>query len=682
MVIALAGNQNCGKTTLFNRLTGSRQHVGNWPGVTVEQKRGMLLSRWQTQELQPVEMIDLPGVYSLAPFSQEEEITRQFLLHGNFDVTANIVDATHLERNLYLTLQLLTLGKPLVLALNLMDQARANGLRIDTSQLSRKLGVPVVPICARTGEGIPALMAAARKACTQAAPAQSIHCSGPAAEALRQVTDLLRGNPALQQRLHAAGFLQDPAAASAALLETGPEKLESLFPLEKAADLAPVLQVLRRLETLTGLPAPAALAAGRYRWLEQLLSECCTQPATNHPWQLLDRWLLCSRWAVPALVTVLAMVFCIAFGKPGQQLTDAFTQLLQNATGQIGFLLDKWQVAPGLQSLLVEGLLPGLCSVLSFLPPLMLLMFLLNLLEESGYLARVAFLMDRPLRVMGLGGRSLIPFLMGFGCTVPAVLSARSLKSRRERILTVLLTSLMSCGAKLPVYLLLARAFFPMAQLPVVAGLYLLGILLAVAAALVLKHTMPPTTPEPFLLELPAYRLPSLRNALRDLWHKSSEFLSRTFSVILLATLAVWVLSRFRFSLQPAGQLSDSMLGVVAGWLSPWLAPCGFGHAAAAAALLTGLLAKENIVSTLMVLTGLPTAGMETTAALRSVFPSPLSAFSFLVFVLCYPPCAAATACIRRETGSLRLTLAAYVGQLLLAWVASMLMYQVGSLLG
>ena len=682
MVIALAGNQNCGKTTLFNRLTGARQHVGNWPGVTVEQKRGTLLSRWQTQEPQPVEIIDLPGVYSLAPFSQEEEITRRFLLHDKFDVTANIVDATHLERHLYLTLQLLALGKPLVLALNLMDQARATGLRIDIAKLSRKLGVPVVPICARTGEGIAALMAAAHKACTQAFPAQIIPCSGPAAEALRQVTDLLRGNPALQQRLHTAGFPQDAAAASAALLETGPEKLESLFLHEKADDLAPVLQALRRLETLTGLPTPAALAAGRYCWLEQLLSECCTQPATSHRWQQLDRWLLCSRWAVPALVAVLALVFCIAFGKPGQLLTDAFTQLLQNATRQTGFLLAKWQVASGLQSLLLEGLLPGLCSVLSFLPPLMLLMFLLNLLEESGYLARVAFLMDRPLRSMGLGGRSLIPFLLGFGCSVPAILSARSLKSRRERILTVLLTPLMSCGAKLPVYLLLARAFFPDAQLPLIASLYLLGILMAVITSSMLKHAAPTAAQEPFLLELPAYRWPSLRNALRELWQKSREFLSRTFSVILLATLAVWVLSRFRFSLQPAGQLSDSMLGVVAGWLSPWLARCGFGHPAAVAALLTGLLAKENIVSTLMVLTGLPTAGMETAAALQSVFPSPLSAFSFLVFVLCYPPCAAATACIRRETGSFRLTLAAYVGQLLLAWVASMLMYQVGSLLG
>lgn len=678
MVIALAGNQNCGKTTLFNRLTGARQHVGNWPGVTVERKSGMLLPRWLPDV--PIEIVDLPGVYSLAPFSQEEEITRHFLTQNAPEVIVNVVDATHLERNLYLTLQLLMLGRPLVVALNLMDQLRAAGGRIDIPRLSRQLGVPVLPICARTGEGIPALMAAARKTCTQAAQLEATYCSGSAGETLRELAGLIQTNPDMQQKLHAASFPEAPVAAAAALMETGATQLEKRFLPAGTASFASVLHALRQLEARTGLPSAAALAAGRYRWLEEVVSGCCTQAANTQNRQKLDRWLLSSRWAVPALAAVLALVFWIAFGRPGQALTDAFAQLLQGASEQLARLLARWQVAGGLQSLLLEGLLPGVCSVLSFLPPLMLLMFLLNLLEESGYLARVAFLMDRPLRAMGLGGRSLIPFLLGFGCTVPAVLSARSLKSHRERTLTVLLTPLMSCGAKLPVYLLLARTFFPNAQLLLIATLYLLGILMAMVTGLAQKRAAPAAAQEPFLLELPAYRWPSLRNALRELWQKSREFLSRTFSVILLATLAVWVLSRFRFSLQPATHLADSMLGVVAGWLSPLLGPCGFGHSFAVAALLTGLLAKENIVSTLMVLSGLQMAGTGT--ALQSVFPSPLSAFSFLVFVLLYPPCAAATAAIKRETGNARLTLAAYAGQLLLAWVVSMLIYQVGSLLG
>lgn len=680
MVIALAGNQNCGKTTLFNRLTGAHQHVGNWPGVTVERKSGTVLRRWLPDGAEPIELVDLPGVYSLAPFSQEEEITRRFLSENAPDVIVNVVDATHLERNLYLTLQLLALGRPVVVALNLMDQVRASGMRIDEVLLSQRLGIPVLPICARTGEGFPALIRETLKEAREdRQPRNLLPCSGPARDTLREIAGLIRLNPPLQKALHAAGFSQSSCAA--ALLEGGMEGLQRIGASGGEAYHAPLLRSLRDLEARTGLSPAAALSAGRYRWLEEVVSQCCTQGRSPKRTMQLDEWLLRSQWAAPTLAAVLCLVFFVAFGKPGEALTDAFTRLLQAGMQLLARAFDRWRVAEGLQRLLLEGLLPGVCSVLTFLPPLMLLMFMLHLLEESGYLARVAFLMDRPLRAMSLSGRSLIPFLLGFGCTVPAALSARGMKSQRERTLTVLLTPLMSCGAKLPVYLLLSRLFFPGAQMLVIAALYLLGSGLAAVVGWLLKRVAHSGPEEPFLLELPAYRLPSLRNALRELWRRGSEFLSRIFSVILLATMAVWVLSRFTFALKPAQGLEESMLGILSGWLSPVFRPCGFGHPAAVAALLTGLLAKENIVSTLMVLSGAQTMEASAGVALQSIFPSSLSAFAFLAFVLLYPPCAAATATIARETGNPRQAAAAYAGHLLLAWLVSMLIYQLGSLL-
>ncbi|MBE5795331.1 MAG: ferrous iron transport protein B [Clostridiales bacterium] len=681
MIIALAGNQNCGKTTLFNRLTGGHQHVGNWPGVTVEKKSGRLLRKWLPEGGEPIEIVDLPGVYSLSPFSQEEEITRHCLTQNALDLIVNVVDATHLERNLYLTLQLLALGRPLVVALNLMDRLQASGGRIDIALLSRRLGVPVVTICARTGVGIPALVqAAVEKQSPVFRADDGILCTGPAKSALLELSDSIRQNPALQHTLQIAGFPEDTRAAAAMLMESGTAGLQRLSAHSSEVNFSPLLRTLRSLEARTGLSSAAALAAGRYCWLERLVTACCTQREHAQRTIQWDGLLVRSSWAIPVVAMVLCGVFYTAFGRPGQALTDAFASLLQTGIQLVAKLLEKWHAAPGLQYLLVDGLLPGVCSVLGFLPPLMLLMFLLNLLEESGYLARVVFLMDRPLRVMGLSGRSLIPFLMGFGCTVPAVMSARSMRSQRERLLTVLLTPLMSCGAKLPVYLLLTRFFFPNRQLLVIAALYLLGILTAATAGWLMNRTAAARPTEPFLLELPAYRLPSLRNALREVWHRGCEFLSRVFTVILLATLAVWLLSRYTFALKPAMDLKESMLGVTAGWLSPVFQLCGFAHPAATAALLTGLLAKENIVSTLMVLVAMPETAGAAGMALHRVFPNSLSAFAFLVFVLLYPPCAAATAALARETGNRRIAIAAYAGHLLLAWLASMLVYQLGNL--
>lgn len=585
---------------MFNRLTGAHQHVGNWPGVTVEKKSGALLPCWfRTMEAAP-EVVDLPGVYSLAPFSQEEQITRRFLLDEPPDVIINVVDATHLERNLSLTLQLLQLNCPVVLALNMMDELQRNGGRVQVSVLEKELGIPVVPVCARSGQGVDALM---RKA-LQAAEQVSL--------------------PAKQRR------------------------------------------------TTAGMSS----AVGRYRYLEGLVA-ACLETGTGRSYRL-DAVLVYSPWAIPVLLGCLTFVFLTSFGWPGQLLTERFSALLQWAIDWLSRFLVRAGVAVELRNLLTKGLLPGICTVLSFLPPLMLLMFQLNLLEESGYLPRAAFLMDRPLRAIGLSGRSLFPFLMGFGCSVPAALCARGLRNHRERCRTVALIPLMSCGAKLPVYVLLSRAFFPKHAMWVLLCLYLLGILLAVLAGCLAKRFALSNDEEPFLLELPPYRIPSLGNALRELWQKCREFLSRTFTVILLATMAVWVLGNHNFALQPVRTLEDSMLGTAAGWLSLFIRPCGFGNAAAVTALLTGLLAKENIVSTLAVLTG---SGVSL-AGLQSVFPSGLSAFSFLVFVLLYPPCAAATVTISRELGKPRYGTAVYGAYLLLAWTVSASVYQMGSLLG
>ena len=609
--------------------------MGNWPGVTVERKSGALLPCWFQAAAAP-EVVDLPGVYSLAPFSQEEQITRRFLLDTPPDVMINVVDATHLERNLYLTLQLLQLGRPVVLALNMMDELQRYGGSVRVSVLEKELGIPVVPICARSGQGLPKLMhKVLEMAEKQTLPPEKLYCEGAAAQALLQLARI-------------AAQMQYPSASTygaAALLLSGDETALRSLTEENSPLHQAVNGIRHQLEARTGLSAQAALTAGRYRYLEQLMAACYTLKTEKPCSRSLDDLLVRSPWALPILLLCLSLVFFTAFGWPGQMLTKAFSALLQRGVDWLSQTLLKAGVAPPLRSLLSEGILPGICSVLSFLPPLLLLMFQLNLLEESGYLPRAAFLMDRPLRAVGLGGRSLFPFLMGFGCTVPATLSARSLKNHRERCRTVALIPLMSCGAKLPVYALLSHAFFPAHAMQVVLCLYMAGILLAALAGLAAKRTVSSGGEDAFLLELPPFRMPSPGNALRELWHKCREFVSRTFTVILLATMAVWVLSNHTLSLKPARTLEESMLGSVAGLLAPLLRPCGFGNAAAVAALLTGLLAKENIVGTLAVLAG---SGGLTPNSLQVFFPDGLSAFSFLVFVLLYPPCAAGTATISR----------------------------------
>ncbi len=655
MIIALAGNQNCGKTTLFNRLTASRQHVANWPGVTVERKMEPLSAAWAQLLGQPAQVVDLPGVYSLNAFSQDEAVTGRFLLEGNPDVIVNVVDASHLERNLYLTLEIMQLGIPMVIALNMMDCLQARGGSVDVPALSQALGVPVVPVCAKGGQGMQQLLRALLSA---QKPDGAFRCCGKAGETLQALALLVRRHEPQQTM---------PERKAAFLLEGG-----ASMPAGDAA--REVQSLLWQLEASSGLPAGAALAAGRYRYLEKLLRRCYSPGVASGTWERADRLLAGSPVAIPLFVLMVAAVFWLAFGLPGRLLSTALSALLERCGTAAGAALARAGLAPWLRGLVMDGIFQGLTAVAGFLPPLLLMMLLLDLMEDSGYLARAAFLMDRPLRAVGLGGRSLIPMVMGFGCTVPAVLCARGIRSSRERRLVILLAPLMSCSAKLPVYGLLAQAFFPECAALVVFSLYLAGI--AMGALLGWLTSRRSREEAPFLLELPPLRRPSLGNALRQTGKRLREFMSRMFSLVILSTIGVWLLSSLTPAFGWTQQLEESLLGRLAGVLSPLLAPCGFGSAAAAAALLTGLLAKESIVSTLAVLAGMQAGGMQ------GLFASPLAACAFLLFVLLYTPCVAACAAMRQELGSSGTARLAEVCRLLLAWSVSAIVYQAGCLLG
>lgn len=641
MIVALAGNQNCGKTTLFNQLTGSGRHVGNWPGVTVEKAEDRLLSKWQKGFSRPVRLVDLPGVYSLAPFTGDEAVTRHFLLHTPPDVILNVVDATHLERNLYLTLQLLSLRLPMVIALTMVDSLAAAGGRVDAAALSKRLGVPVVPVCAAKQQGLENLLHALRAALP---PKRQLRLGGEAGRALEQLAVLLPDAPPLL----------------AAALPEGRHALPETHPARA---------VLHRLEAATGLPPAEAVAVQCYRQLEDIAAQCFT-PGQKPPAAAgLERLLVSSSAALPIFFCVLAAVFWLAFGAPGALLQGWLEAAPQLAAAAAAPRLTR--CPPVLRSLLLEGLPNGLGSMLGFLPPMLILLFLLDLLEDSGYLSYAAFLLDRPLRQLGLSGRSLLPLAMGFGCTVPAVLGARGIRNQQERRLVILLVPLMSCSARLPVYGVLAQSFFPACAPLVVLLLYLTGVAAAAAAGW-LSNRVAPSEPV-FLMELPALRRPSLGNAARQTLRRCGSFFARMLSLVLMMTVGVWALQSITPRLSLAATPEESLLWRLAGLLKPVLAPCGFGTAPAAAALVTGLLAKESIISTLTVLAG---------EGLEGLFPTPLSAFSFLVFTLLYTPCAAAMGAIRRELDDPHLARAAGAGYLLAAWCVSCIVFQLGSLFG
>ena len=694
---ALAGNQNSGKTTLFNQLTGSSQHVGNWPGVTVEKKTGAMLHHHHGQQTHlglprrfrrahengqavpdkysDVTIVDLPGIYSLSPYSMEEIVSRNFIVQEKPDVVINIVDATNLERNLYLTLQLLQLGRPVVVALNMMDEVRSHGDVIDLAAMEKGLGVPVVAICARKGEGLDELVRRAMDAAeNHRLPPKLDICTGAAHKALHAIQHLV------EQPAQAHGMTSRYAATK--LFEGDAPMMEELDLSEDTRHI--IEEILTAMEREVGMERAAVMADTRYRFSEKLLSTCYTRAREEGATltDRLDRVLTHPLLAIPGFLLMMLLVFYITFGPIGTWLADGFAALVQQGVDALGAALAGWGVAGWVRSLLVDGALTGVGSVLSFLPTILLLFLLLSILEDSGYMARAAFLMDKPLRRLGLNGRAFIPMMMGFGCTVPAVMSARSMNNQRDRRFTILLTPFMSCGAKVPIYALFTRAFFDGHQVLVMSAFYLTGVAVSIVVGLILKHTAFHGDAAPFIMELPAYRLPAPRNVARQLWDKASDFLKRAFTVIFLATMVVWFLQYFTFTLSPAPDMAHSMLGVIAGAIAPVFAPAGFGTVEASTAVLTGVMAKESVVSTLSVLAGVDPDSAQMVTALHAVFPTVLQAVSFLTFVLLYMPCVAAYAAMRREMESGRLATVAVAGQTVLAWVGATLVFQVGRLLG
>lgn len=633
--IALVGSPNCGKTTLFNAVTGLHQHVGNWAGVTVERKEG-------TQN--GLKWVDLPGVYALSPYSAEERVTIDYLSGGDYDEILQIVDATALARGLYLTHQLTQLSRPMTIALNMMDECRKRGITIDTEELSARLGIRVLPMSARDGTGVPELLRALREgAKTPKSPPSAPYT-------------------AIIQRMKSAlpeGKLPPEFRAWKAL--EGDEM--------GAADAARAGQA--QLRAQSGMSAAAALSALRYAWADELCA-AVRQGNPDNPTRTdaVDALVLHPVLALPILAGLLALMLSLAFGRFGSGLSDALTNIILMIQSALDGVLQHWQVAEALRRLIVEGLMTGVGSVVSFLPMLLILFACLSLLEDSGYMARAAFLMDRPMRALGLSGRSFIPLLLGFGCSVPAALSARSMRGERDRRFTLLMIPFVSCSAKMPVFAALSTLLPGGAWM--IFALYALGISLAAMIAQILRKTVFPGESAAFVMELPPYRLPLMSSVLRKVLRRTGEFLSRACSVILLSSMVVWLIGRFTWTGAWAASTQESILGSIAGAIAPIFAPLGFGSVAVTAALLTGLLAKESIISTLAVLAGQGSIR----AALAASLPTPAAALALMTFVLLYPPCAAASASIIKGLKSRKLAVLMVTGQCLLAWICAWIAYR------
>ena len=632
MILALAGNQNCGKTTLFNQLTGSNQHVGNFPGVTVEQKSG------QVRGQKNCTVVDLPGIYSLRPYTAEEIVTRDYILRQKPDGIINIVDATNLERNLYLTLQLLTLRVPMVLALNMMDELTGNGGSIDVKKMAQTLGIPVVPICAATADGVSELVDEAVRAAE--------------GKILPQVYDFCEPGP-VHRCIHAVCHqIEDHAQAAgictrfaATWLIEGDASMEEALRLDQNEKELIEHSVLQ-MEQERGLDRNAALADMRYSFIEKLVKDAVVKPKESRQHKRsvqADKILTGKYTAIPIFIGVMFLIFFLTFHVIGAFLSDLLALGIDRLTQIVDAALTAYGLNPVVQSLIIDGIFEGVGSVLSFLPVIVTLFFFLSILEDTGYMARVAFVMDKLLRRIGLSGKSIVPMLIGFGCTVPAVMATRTLPSERDRTMTILLTPFMSCSAKIPIYGFFSAAFFPEHAALVMIALYLFGILMGILAALVLKKTAFRGRPVPFVMELPNYRLPSVKSVALLLWEKAKDFLERAFTVIFLATIVIWFLQSFDTRLNVVTDSAGSLLAIIGRHIAPVFAPLGFADWRCAAALISGFIAKESVVSTLEILLG--------TSALGALFTTK-SAVSFLVFTLLYTPCVAAIAAIRREVGS------------------------------
>lgn len=667
MIFALAGNQNCGKTTLFNALTGSNQHVGNFPGVTVDQKSGTI------KGVKDCSVVDLPGIYSLRPYTQEEIVTRDFIIDGKPDGIINIVDATNIERNLYLTLQLLELRVPMVLALNMMDEVRANGGTVDVQKMSQALGIPVVPISAAKGEGISELIdKAVQTAKTRTLPAVSDFCddASPVHRCIHAVIHLIQDH---------ADNVGIPARFCAVKLIEGDKEMEKRLELDKN-ETELLEHCVVEMEDATGFDRNEALADMRYAFIEKVTRRAvvkCHESREHSRSVKIDRVLTGKYTALPVFFAVMLLVFWLTFDVIGQRLSDLLSMGIDALSAAADKGLTAYGINPVVHSLIIDGIFTGVGSVLSFLPIIVTLFFFLSILEDTGYMARIAFVMDKLLRHIGLSGRSFVPMLIGFGCTVPAIMATRTVSSDRDRKMTILLTPYMSCSAKIPIYAVFSAAFFPKHAALVMIGLYVTGIILGIIVALILKNTAFRGNPVPFVMELPNYRLPSFKSVMLLLWEKARDFLERAFTVIFVASIVIWFLRTFDTKLNVVEDSSQSLLALVGRFIAPAFAPLGFGDWRAVTSLISGFTAKEAVVSTMAVLMG--TSVNELGGALSSLF-TPLSALSFLVFTLLYTPCVAAIATVRRELHSRGATLGVVLMQCGVAYLAALAVWQIGSL--
>ena len=663
LTFALAGNQNCGKTTLFNQLTGSNQHVGNFPGVTVDRKDGAIRGKANTL------VTDLPGIYSMSPYTSEEIVTRNFVLNEHPKGIINIVDATNIERNLYLTMQLMELDIPMVLALNMMDEVRENGGSIHVNQMEEMLGIPVVPISAAKNEGIDELIShALHVAKYQEKPTEIDYC------------DANDDGGAVHRCLHAIMHLIEDHAAEAGipvrfaaskLAEGDSLILDSLHLDQNEKEM--LEHIIVQMENERGLDRAAAIAHMRFDFIQKICDETVIKPkeSKEHLRSVaIDKILTGKYTAIPCFIGIMGLVFFLTFGVIGAFLSDLLDLGITSLGNLVDGLMTSWNVNQALHSLVIDGIFNGVGSVLSFLPIIVTLFFFLSLLEDSGYMARVAFVMDKLLRKIGLSGRSIVPMLIGFGCTVPGVMASRTLPSERDRKMTILLTPFMSCSAKLPIYAFFAAAFFPEHGALVMIALYFGGIFMGILMALLMGHTMFSGEAVPFVMELPNYRLPGAKNVGHLLWDKAKDFLQRAFTVIFLATMVIWFLQSFNLHLNMVSDSRDSILAMVAGVIAPLFAPMGLADWRISTALITGFLAKESVVSTLSILFG-------STATLTSGI-TPLSAASLLVFCLLYTPCVAAIASIKRELGG-KWAVGVVILQCIIAWIAAFLVYLIGS---
>ena len=668
MIFALAGNQNCGKTTLFNALTGSNQHVGNFPGVTVDQKMGDI------KGTKNCSVVDLPGIYSIRPYTQEEIVSRDFILDGKPDGIINIVDATNIERNLYLTLQLLELNLPMVVALNMMDEVRANGGTVDVKKLSESLGVPVIPISAAKNEGVSELsdkmVYVAKK---RILPKRIDFCSdGPVHRCIHAVAHVIED--------HARNISVPPRFCATKLIEGDDEYFADRLELDKN-ERELIEHSIVEMEHDTGLDRNAALADMRYTFIEKSVTQSvvkCNESREHKRSVKMDEVLTGKYTALPVFFGVMFLVFWLTFNVIGSRLSDLLSLGIDALTNLCDKGLTAYGINPVVHSLIIDGIFAGVGSVLSFLPIIVTLFFFLSILEDTGYMARVAFVMDKLLRKIGLSGRSFVPMLIGFGCSVPAIMSTRTLSSDRDRKMTILLTPYMSCSAKIPIYAVFTAAFFAKYRALVMIGLYVTGIVLGIIVALILKKTAFKGEPVPFVMELPNYRMPSPKSVFLLLWEKARDFLQRAFTVIFLATIIIWFLQSFDTRLNVVDDSADSLLAMVGKFIAPIFTPLGFGDWRAVTALISGFTAKEAVVSTLSVLMNTGTAELGT--VLPSIFNG-LSAVSFLVFTLLYTPCVAAVATIKKELGSRAKTVGVVFMQCAVAYLAAFVVYGIGSLI-